>query len=162
MLVAHCTSMATRYALHNVYGYSLRTARPHLLVSHRLHQRALVRLIQPIQLRHVFPVQLKPIQIRVLLDPRRRVALGQRHKPVLQTPPHQHLRVADVVLLRDALQRRVRGLLVAHKRAVRLDDNVVVLAVLDGVFLLAPGVQLQIVSENRGQCEKRGDVPRSG
>ena len=119
---------------------------PSLLVSDCLHQRALGGLVQPVELSHVVAVELEAVEVCVLLDARGRVALGQRHEAALQAPADEHLGDGHAVFLRDALQCWVRGFLVADQRAVGFDDDVVVLAVLDCVLLLAPGVELGCVS----------------
>ena len=126
--------------------HHLRVA-PVLLVADCLHKRALLCLVQAVQLGHVVVVELKVVQVRVALDSGGRVALRERYKTSLQTPADENLGIAYVVLLRDALQCRIVGLLVADERAVCFDDDVVVLAVFHGVFLLAPRVELGFVSE---------------
>ena len=113
-----------------------------LLVIDSLHDRSARALVQRIQRRHVLRRDFKAVNIRILRDTLRIVALGQRHPALLQAVPDQDLARRLAVLLRHGAQRRVVRLLVAHERAVRLDDDPVLLAVLDDLALLAPGMQL--------------------
>ena len=117
-----------------------------LLSTHRLHDGTLCTLVQSIELGHVFIVKCEVINLGVVNDARRCVALRQRHISLLQTPAHKDLIGTFVMFLADADQCRILRLLVANKRAVGFDDDVVLLAVLHNFALLAPGVQLWLVS----------------
>lgn len=132
-----------------------------LLVADCLHESALLRLIQPVQLGHVVVVELEAVEVGVAGDSGWCVALGQRDEASLQTPAYEHLGVAHVVLLCNGVQCLVLCLLVADERAVCFDDDVVLLAVFDGVLLLAPGVELDCVSEVHTTLVDL-DVPRFG
>jgi hypothetical protein len=118
----------------------------HLLIANGLHDRALGSLIQRIQPGHIIAIKLEPIHIGVTRNPRWRIALRQRYKALLQTPAHKHLVRAHAVLLADTEQRRVVRFFVAHERTVGFDYNVVLLAICYCVALLAPGVQLGMLS----------------
>jgi hypothetical protein len=118
-------------------------------ILHRLHNRPLRALIQPIQLPHLLRAQLEIVHIRVLLDPAGRVALRQGDPILLQTVPNQHLRRRLAMRLRNRIQRRVRSLLIAHKGGIGLDHDAVLVAVLDNLALLAPGVQLDLIRARR-------------
>jgi hypothetical protein len=69
---------------------------------------------------------------------------------LLQAVTNQDLTGRLLVLLRQRLECRVVGLLVADQGAVGLDNNVVGLTELDSHALLVPGVQLEcFVSDAR-------------
>lgn len=61
---------------------------------------------------------------------------------LLQTISDQHLSGTLAVLLSNGIESRVVGLLVADKRTVCLDDNLVFRAVFDNVTLLVPRMKL--------------------
>jgi hypothetical protein len=117
------------------------------LSTPNLHQRAIGTLIQLIQLLHILLIKLEPVDISIAHDALRRVALRQRDPPLLQAPADEDLVRTDAVFLADGEERRVLGLLVAHQRAVCLHDDVVLLAEVDELALLAPRVELGCVSE---------------
>jgi hypothetical protein len=113
-----------------------------LCVGYGLHDGALCSLVQIIQFRHVVLVKLEAIDVDVAGDSGWCIALGKRHESLLQTPSDEDLVGLLVVLLGDGDEGLVLALLVANDGAVGFDDNVVLLAVLDTVALLAPGVKL--------------------
>ena len=111
-----------------------------LVVADSLHDGAIFPLVQIIQLTHILLTDLKPIHIRIFLDASRVITLRQRHPVLLQTVPDQNLCGRPLVLLRQRRQRLVVRFVVADERAVGLDDDAVLLAVLVDRALLAPGV----------------------
>jgi hypothetical protein len=133
-----------------------------LLIANSLHNRAILALVQSIQLGHVVLVELKAVDICVADDSRRCVALGQRHVSLLQAPANKNLVGSNIVLLAYADEGLVVCLFVADERAVGFDDDVVLLAVLDAFALLAPGVELRIISTRCIVIRRVCDKPRSG
>lgn len=116
--------------------------RSSLLIADSLHNRTLSTLIQPIQLLHILVIKLESIHISIAHDPRRCVAFRQRYISLLQTPSYKHLIRAHVVFLADTQECLVLRFFIPNERAVRFDDDIVVLAVFDDFALLAPGMEL--------------------
>jgi hypothetical protein len=117
-----------------------------LLITNSLYNRALRALIQAIQFLHIVLIQFETVHISIALDSGRRVALGERHESLLQTPAYEDLVGRHFVLIRDADESLVLSLFVADKWAVGFDDDVVGLAVFDAFALLAPWMELSGVS----------------
>lgn len=115
------------------------------IIIHRKNNGPLGALVQAIQSGYVLPTELEAVHIRIQADAIRIVALGQGDEALLETPFDEHLVGRDAVLLSDAHQCGVVCLLVAHDGAVGLNDDIVVLAILDDVSLLAPRVKLLVV-----------------
>lgn len=110
------------------------------LVLHSLADGPFLALVEVIQRLHVLLVELEPVHGGIVLDPLGVVALGEGHPALLQAVSDQDVAALDAVLVCDAAQRRVVGLLVAHEGAVGLDDDAVLVAVLDDFALLSPGM----------------------
>ena len=132
-------------------------------VGHSLNDSALCSLVQTIKGGDVLARELKVVNVGIALDSAWRVTLWQRdlecgvslwsrrfekdsrastYPALLQTVSNQDLAGALVVLLGNGFQSLVLGLLVTDKRAVRLDDNLVILTELDCFTLLVPRVKL--------------------
>ena len=113
-----------------------------LLIINSLHYSSTATLVQPIQGRHVLFRNVEPKNIRILGDPLRVVALRQRYPTFLQAISDQNLSGRLAVFLRDPDQRLIVGLVIPHEWAIRLNDDLVFLAVFDDLPLLAPRMQL--------------------
>lgn len=122
-----------------------------LIIDDSHDKRPVAALVLPIQHRHVLLVQREAIHVSVEPYAARVVALGQADEPLLQAPPDEHLVGGDAVLLREADEVRVAGLLVADDGAVRLEEDAVGLAVGDDLLLLVPGVELRQERETRNR-----------
>lgn len=116
-----------------------------VLVRDRLNDSTIGALIKIVQRLHVFFAQVEIVDVCVALDSAGSVTLWQGYPALLQTVSDKHLSSTFVVFLRDRVQGRVVGLLIAYKRAVCFDDNLVLVAVVDSFALLVPRVQLRIV-----------------
>ena len=121
----------------------------YLIVTHcRIPTTRLIRPL-PLQPRHLVRTQLEIKDRSILLDACRRHALGQGHKPLLQTPSQQHLGPRLAVSIRDLVQDRVVGPLTPHERTVRLHDDAPGPTPVDDVVARQPGVQLPLAD---GDC----------
>lgn len=117
---------------------------PHpLLVINGLHDSSTAALVQPIQHHHVLLRYVKIKDLRILDYPLRIVALWQRNPVLLKAISDQYLSRRLVISLGNFDQGRIIGLLVPDQRAVCLDDDSVLLAILYDLSLLAPRMQLQ-------------------
>jgi hypothetical protein len=115
-------------------------------------------LVQSIESRHILVGDVKAKNIPILRYPLWIVALGQRHPVLLQTISDQDLRGRLVIFLRELEQSRVVGLVVPDQRALRLDDDLVLLAILDNLPLLTPGMQLYFSQPALFTKRARSDV----
>lgn len=113
-----------------------------LIIFHSLHNGPPRPLIQTIQRRHIILIEFESVHIRICLDTRWGITFRQRDPIFLQTVSDQHLTGRLVVFLGDADEVLFVGFVVADERAVGLDDDVIVAAVLDDLALLVPGVEL--------------------
>ena len=125
-----------------------------ILLSHTPLRRVLPQIIQPaprriptnrlidprIQRLHLLRRQAKIIQIRILINPTRRHALWQRHKPLLQPPPQQYLRRRLTRALCNGLQYGLLQPRALNERAVGFGDDAVGLAPGVNVLAVAPRV----------------------
>jgi len=112
------------------------------IILHSLYNRPIRLLIQPLHHVHIIPAQLKIVHIRILLDPTRRVALRQRHPPLLETVPDENLSGRFVVFLCEGKEGGIVGFAGADEGRVGFYYYAVFVAVGDYGFLLAPGVEL--------------------
>lgn len=72
-------------------------------------------------------------------------ALWQRHPALLESVSDQDLRRRLLVLLCNLANCGIIELPSSGKRAVRLENDTIVLTVLDNFFLLHPGVELDFL-----------------
>lgn len=72
-------------------------------------------------------------------------ALWQRHPALLESVSDQDLRWRLLVFLCNLANCGIIELLPSGKRAVRLENDTIVLTVLDNFFLLDPGVELDFL-----------------
>lgn len=100
-----------------------------LVVVNCLDYRPLCALVKVVHGLHVLCINLKVVDVGILHNPARRVALGQRNPVLLQAVSDEYLAGRLVVLLRQRHERLVLCLLVANNGAVRLDNNTLLLAV---------------------------------
>lgn len=100
------------------------------------------RILLRLQLGHIFRGELKIIQRRILLDPRRRDALGQRDEAFLQAPPEQDLSLGLAVLLGQLHQCLLAPALALHDRRIGLAGDIPLREPLDDVVARAPRVDL--------------------
>lgn len=122
------------------------TLRQRSRVRHSLHDRAFGTLIETIQRSHVFFAQREVVDIRVTLNSARCVTLWQRNPSLLDTVADENLTRVLLVLFRQRFECLIVSLLVTNKWAIRLDYDLVGIAVVDYLALLAPWVQLKLVS----------------
>jgi len=113
------------------------------LIVNSHHKRWLLALTA--QCLHVLLVELEVVDICVLGNASRVVALRQGHPVLLKTVPDQHLCRRLAMLVRKSRKIRVLGLLIPYKWAVRFDDDVVLVAVVHDFSLLQPRVKLLYV-----------------
>jgi hypothetical protein len=102
-------------------------------------------LIKLIHAPNIRIVNLKVLDLRVLNDPTLLHRLGQRDISMLQTPSHHQLRRRAAVLL---TQLRDDGMFHTQRscqRGIRLDDDVVILAVLRQSRARVEGVDLDLI-----------------
>lgn len=112
------------------------------LILNSLHNSPPRPLIKPVQDSHVVPTNFKIVNIRIFLDPTRRIALWQRYPSLLQAVSYQDLRHSFIVFLGKRGDGGIVCFLVTNDGGVGLDDDVVFVAVVDYRALLAPGVEL--------------------
>ncbi|KAI6752371.1 hypothetical protein HG530_013740 [Fusarium avenaceum] len=103
-----------------------------------LHNRTRRALVKIVQCFHVLVVEIKFKDIDVGSDAVWGVALGKRNPVLLQTVADEDLARCDFVLVCNAVEGLVVGLLVPHEWGVGLDDDVVLLTILYGLSLLVP------------------------
>lgn len=115
---------------------------PLALILHRLNDCSLLSLIQLVQQAHILLIQLEIEHVRIGHDSSGRITLRQRYPTLLQTVTDKDLVGILLVLLCHFDQGLVAGFHVANERTVCFDDDVVLVAVIDNVALLAPGMQL--------------------
>jgi hypothetical protein len=136
----------------NDYSRPIIITRPSLIITNR--RIPTTRLIRPIPLQplHLLPTQLKIKDLSILLDPPRRHAFRQRHKPLLQTPAQQHLSPRLPMPLRDLLQDWIFGPLTSNQGTVRFDDDATGTAPIDDGVTREPGVQFPLPDRDSAAC----------
>lgn len=110
------------------------------LIIDRHNQRLL--LLHIIQSLHLLSLQLEVIDIGILSNTARIIALREWHPVLLQAVPDQHLSCRFTMLFSNGLQRWILGFLIPHERTVGFHYDTVVMAVVDDFSLLEPRVKL--------------------
>lgn len=104
----------------------------------------LFSLVKRVKFTHVFFRQLEIVKIGVEVDSRWRSALWQWNETLLEGPPEENLGWVTVVLFSQLCYDRVVHLS-ANDGAIRLDNDIVLFAVVHYWFLLAQGVELYLI-----------------
>lgn len=117
-----------------------------------LHKSAIRALILLVESSHVVATKGEVVDIRVLLDSRRSVALWQRYPILLQAVPYQNLGRGLAMLFCNSSQVPIICLLVADQWTICLHSDAILVAVVNNFTLLTPRMKLR---EIRGALQQR-------
>ena len=101
-------------------------------------------------------------QVEVLLLPVRMHRLGDDDRAVFDMPPQDHLRFGDAMRPRDAFDHTIAGIEIraTRHRRIRLDRDIVRLAIRHHLALLPRGMQFDLVDgrDDAGKFKEGGKV----
>lgn len=105
-------------------------------ILHSFDDSTFASLIKVVQLLHFFGGQIEVIDVCVLNDSRRGIALGQWNPILLQSISDQDMTCRLFMSCCNRFEGRVVGFQISNKRTVGLDDDFILVAEVDYLSLL--------------------------